>query len=272
MRLREVACLVLLGALAGTGCSRLTFVKPDMQRKGFEQVAPEYHVREDKAAKQRLMASERLALAGQRYSVGAYAEAAAEARKVLKVDPASADAYTLLGLVADAQGQKQQAGQQFRKAAELAPAKGTVLNNYGAWLCANGQPAEGLVWIDRALSDPAYPTPGAALANAGGCARKAGQYERAERDLRRALQLDENNPYALAEMAESEYRNGRFFEARAFCERRLGIAPADRRTLELAAMTEEKLGDMDAAKRYRQRLETEFSSATPAVPVPGNRP
>ena len=270
MMRREAWFPVMLAALALAGCSRLTFVKPDTQRKGFDQVAPEHHVREDKAAKQRLMASERLALAGQRYSVGDYVEATNEVRKVLKVDPASADAYTLLGLMADAQGQKQQAGQQFRKAAELAPTKGAVLNNYGAWLCANGQPAEGLVWIDRALADPAYPTPAAALANAGGCARKAGQYERADRDLRRALQMDANNAYALAEMAESEYRNGRFFEARAFCERRLGTAPADRRTLELAAMTEEKLGDMDAARRYRQRLETEFPSATPAAT--GHRP
>lgn len=270
MRLREALVLALGMTLAATACSRLTFVKPNMERKDFDRVAPEYHVREDKAAKQRLMASERLVLAEQRYRVGDYAQAADEARKALKANPSSVDAYTLLGLVADAQGRAQQAGQHFRKAAELAPAKGTVLNNYGAWLCANGSPAEGLVWIDRALADPSYPTRGAALANAGGCARKAGQYERAERDLRRALQLDENNAYALAEMAESEYRNGRFFEARAFCERRLGAAPADRRTLELAAMIEEQLGDMDAAKRYRLRLGAEFPGATTAVP--GNRP
>lgn len=270
MRRRDAWLLALATALVAAGCSRLTFVKPDPKRRGFDQVAPEYHVQEDKAAKQRLMARERLGLAEQQYRAGNYAVAADEARKVLKADPSSADAYTLLGLVADVQGQAQEAGRHFRKAAELAPSRGTVLNNYGAWLCANGQPAEGLVWIDRALADPSYPTPAAALANAGGCARKAGQYERADRDLRRALQMDANNAYALAEMAENEYRNGRFFEARAFCERRLGAAPADRRTLELAAMIEEKLGDTDAARRYRQRLEREFPGATTAVS--GNRP
>ena len=271
MRLRETLLPASLLVLAAAGCSRLTFVRPDVQRKGFDQVAPEYHVREDKAAKQRMMARERLGLAEQRYRVGDYAQAAIEAEKVLKIDPASADAYTLLALVAGVRGQAQVAGKHFRKAAELAPTKGSVLNNYGAWLCENGQPAEGLVWIDRALADPAYPTPAAALANAGGCARKAGQYERAERDLRHALQLDANNAYALAEMAESEYRNGRFFEARAFCERRLGAAPADRRSLELAAEIEERLGDMTSARRYRQRLETEFPGASTTA-VSGNRP
>lgn len=271
MRPREACLLALLAALAAAGCSRLTFVRPDTQRKGFDQVTPEYHVREDKAAKQRMMARERLGLAEQRYRVGDYAQTVAEADKVLKIDPASADAYTLLALAANAQGQAQAAGKHFHRAAELAPTRGSILNNYGAWLCENGQPAEGLVWIDRALADPAYPTPAAALANAGGCARKAGQYERADRDLRHALQLDGNNAYALAEMAESEYRNGRFFEARAFCERRLGAAPADRRSLELAAMTEERLGDTDSARRYRQRMETEFPGATTPA-VSGNRP
>ena len=270
MRQREAWVLLLAVVLLASACSRLTFVKSDPRRKGFDRVAPEYHVREDKAAKQRLQAGERLALAEQRYRMGDFAQAASEAAKVLKVDPSVAGAHTLLGLVADAQGQPGEAGRHFRKAAELAPGRGAVLNNYGAWLCANGQPAEGLVWIDRALADPDYPTPAAALANAGGCAGKAGQYERADRDLRHALQLDANNAYALAQMAENEYRNGRFFEARAFCERRLGAAPPDRRTLELAAMIEEKLGDTDAARRYRLRLEAEFSGATPAVP--GNRP
>ncbi len=270
MRWRDAWLLAALAAVTAGGCSRLTFVRPDAQRKGFEQVAPEYHVREDKAAKRRIMARDRLGLAEQRYRAGDYAQAVIEADKALKIDPGSADAYTLLGLVAGAQGQAQSAGRHFRKAAELAPAGGAALNNYGAWLCENGQPAEGLVWIDRALADPAYATPAAALANAGGCARKAGQYERAGRDLRRALQLDENNAYALAEMAENEYRYGRFFEARAFCERRLGVAPADQRSLELAAMIEERLGDMDAARRYRQRLGTEFPDA-PTPAASGNR-
>jgi len=163
----------------------------------------------------------------------------------------------------DYQGKPSEAGAYYKRAAELAPSDGGALNNYGAWLCTNGSPAEALVWFDRALKDPRYPTPASALANAGGCALKVGQYQRADRDLRSALALDPSNGYALASMAESEYHAGRYFEARAFTERRLAAAPANPAVLQLASSIEERLGDKAAASRYVQRLRAEFPDSVP---------
>ena len=66
---------------------------------------------------------------------------------------------------------------------------------------------------------------------AGQCRRlrRAGRTAatRAERDLRRAIELDPSNAVALAALAQREFRAGRCFEARAFSERRLAAAPAD---------------------------------------------
>ncbi|REN20808.1 type IV pilus biogenesis/stability protein PilW, partial [Mycobacterium tuberculosis] len=80
-----------------------------------------------------------------------------------------------LAAIAAQRGNDAEAGQLYAKAAELGPERGDVLNNYGAWLCAHGRPAESLVWFDRALQAPGYTTPASALANAGGCALDAGQ-------------------------------------------------------------------------------------------------
>ena len=88
--------------------------------------------------------------------------------------------------------------------------------------------------------------------------KRQGQYERAQRDLRQALSLDPVNAYALASTAESEYRQTRYFEARAFSERRLAAAPASAEVLQMAFNIEEKLGDKAAASRYIQRLRAEF--------------
>jgi type IV pilus assembly protein PilF len=257
MRLRDAIGMVTLLAVATAGCSRLTFVKPKF-KNDYHRTAPDYAVRDDPADARRMTVIDQVALAGQSLGAGRLDEAEAHARAALAADPKSADAYTLLGMVEGARGDSAKAGAHYAKAAALAPASGGVLNNYGAWLCGNGQAAASLPRFDAALADPAYATPAAALANAGSCALAAGQPTRAQRDLSRALQLDPSSPVALAAMAESEYRAGRYLEARAFSERRLAVAPASVQVLQLASQIEQKLGDTVAAARYVQRIGTEF--------------
>ena len=264
MRLRNVIAIATLGALiAGVGCSRLTFVKPNMKRHNYQQVAPEYSVRDNPQDAQRIAAIDRIALASQNLSAGQLDGAETEARAALKADPQSVDAYTLLAMIEEQRGHTAQAGSHYAKAVAMAPTRGALLNNYGAWLCGSGRAAESLPLFDRALADPGYSTPGAALANAGACALTAGQTARAGRDLTRALELDPSSPVALAAMADNEYRAGRYLQARAFSERRLAVAPASVQVLQLASQIEQKLGDTAAAARYVQRIGTEFPQGRP---------
>lgn len=255
--------LLVLAALLAAGCSRPGKVKPP-KIKGSEEIAPVYHLKDGAATKRRVQLHEQLSLATQRLASGDLDVAGSAAHKALRLEPDSVDAHTLLGVIEDRRGHAAVAGQHYRRAAELAPQQGEVLNNYGAWLCANGYPAEALVWLDRALAVPGYRSPASALANAGGCALKSGQFDRGERDLRRALELDPGNAYALGSMAGYQYSLGRWFEARAFVERRLAAAPADAAMLQLAATIEDRLGDRVAASRYQQRLRTEFPQAANA--------
>ena len=269
MRLRDAAAaLVMLPMLAA--CQSL--MVPTYKKQGAEWIAPQYHVSDNAGAKRRMAADRRLSLASQRLMSGDLKSAEVEATAALKENPSSTDALTLLAVIADRNGASAKAGDYYKRAAELAPGQGAALNNYGAWLCSNGFPAEALVWFDRALKDPNYTSPASALANAGGCALEAGQYERADRDLRKALALDPRNAYALASMAKSEYRRSRYFEARAFTERRLSAAPADPAVLQLASNIEERLGDKAAASRYVQRLRAEFPDSVTANPGEKTRP
>ena len=262
MRLRDMRGAVVLATAAMlllAGCSRLTFVKPNLKRHGDRPITPEYNIRDDDAAtKGRMVAGDRVAMAEQRLRAGQLDAAETEVKAALKADPKSADAYTLMGMIEEQRGLSALAGSHYAKAAELAPDRGPQLNNYGAWLCGNGRAAESLAYFDRALADPAYATPAAAMANAGSCALTAGQTVRADRDLRSALTLDPANPVALAGMAENEFRAGRYFQARAFSERRLAAASATRQVLQLASQIEQKLGDTAAAARYVQRMRAEF--------------
>lgn len=220
--------------------------------------APVYSVADPESVRREVRWRDLLTLATRDMQVGNLDAAERKVREALKLAPEAPDALVLQAGIDDRRGRTRQAGENFRKAAELAPQRGDVLNNYGAWLCQQGQPAESLVWFDRALQAPGYATPGEAQANAGSCALDAGQLERAERDLRVALVAAPANPVALESMAQLSFRQGRYMEARAFAERRIAAAPATRSVLQLASQIEARLGDRAASDRYLQRIRQEF--------------
>lgn len=256
---RLLAAVLVLLLLAGCGHG----TKATRVRWGQEMAQP-VEVHDDRQVRARLRYQELLRLVGDRLGRGDLDGAFKHARSAQKLAPDDPAAYTLQAVIEGRRGHVEAAGKLYRRAAELAPAQGDVLNNYGAWLCANGHPAEALVWFDRAVADPRYQQRADALANAGGCALEAGQGERAGQDLRQALELDPDNAYALEAMARNEVRVGRYFEARAFYQRRLAAAPATVSVLQLAIQIEERLGDSSAVSRYQQRLREEFpAGATP---------
>ena len=267
MRHERVIGLVLLAVVAASsGCSRLTFVKVNPNRGDYERTAQDVEVHESREAKQRTAARNRVAMAQSQLSRGELDAAEAEVRLALKQQPDSADAYTLLAVITERRGRSAEAGAHYQRAAELAPTNGGALNNYGAWLCANGRAAESLAGFDRALAAPGYQTPGSALANAGACAEQGGQPGRVEQYLRAAIGYDPENPVALGALARHEYRAGRYMDARAFSQRRLSAAPADASALVLASQIEEKIGDTAAAARYVRRLREEFPGGAPGNP------
>jgi type IV pilus assembly protein PilF len=258
---REVAksatILVLIGSVVlASACSRLTFVRPDVSRGHYEQVAHEVHI--DPRSNARGTAFTMVQVAQSRLMSGDYANAASAAERALKADASSADAHSLLALSLDALGRSAEAGTHHRRAAELAPTRGGLLNNYGIWLCSNGKPAESLDWFTRALAAPGYDTPDAALANEAACAEQAGQGARAQTAARRALEVAPSNALALSVLARESLASGHALEARGFIERRLAAAPADADALQLASQIEQSLGDTAAAARYVERLRTEF--------------
>ncbi|WP_075674687.1 type IV pilus biogenesis/stability protein PilW [Stenotrophomonas sp. TD3] len=247
-----------LALLAGVLAVAVGGCKSHPKAKLGPSQAPVYSVGDPESVRREVRWRDLLTLATRDMQVGNLDAAERKVREALKLAPEAPDALVLQAGIDDRRGRTRQAGENFRKAAELAPQRGDVLNNYGAWLCQQGQPAESLAWFDRALQAPGYATPGEAQANAGSCALDAGQLDRAERDLRAALVAAPANPVALESMAQLSFRQGRYMEARAFAERRIAAAPATRSVLQLASQIEARLGDRAASDRYLQRIRQEF--------------
>ena len=258
------ALLILLVVAVASGCSEKGYLRTSFSnQRGFHRTAQDVEASEKNRGKSNDVHRDLMEI--QQYlAAGEFAIAKREASAVLKKDPNSADGHTYLAVALDNSGDQAGAGKHYLRAVELAPNSGPALGNYGVWLCEQGRAAESLTWFDRAMAIPGYGNQPMVLANAGVCAGKAGEQERADRDLRRAIVLDPANAAALGALAEREFRAGNAFEARAFSERRLAAAPADPRALMLASQIEEKLGDRAAAARYVARLNAEFPDASEA--------
>jgi len=266
MRVRKAVLLAVALAVLATGCSRLSFVKPSAERGRYHQVAPDYSYGDTDEMRKRSQVRNHVIEAGRALDAGEVEQAAREARAAIRVDDRSPDALTMMALVEMVRGDSEAAGRHYARAAEFAPDDGGVQNNYGAWLCRQGRAVESMAHFERAVADPNYGDRADAMANAGACAEAAGRGDRAESYLRAALRMDPVNSVALASMAEYQYRNGHYLDARAFSQRRLDAAPATPEVLLLASQIEEKMGDNAAAARYRQRLGREFPQAAQQNP------
>lgn len=212
------------------------------------------------------LATQNVAMGQQYLEKGMYEIALQRLQEALRHDPRSADAHSLLGVLYERIGRPALAEEHYSRSVRLAPERGAILNNYGAWLCRNGRPAEAGEWFVRALDDPFYRTPVAALANAGTCAMLAGRPEQAEEYFRRVLDFDANHLDSLHQLTVLSYAKGDLLRARAFSQRRLAGGAPDPGVLELAARIEDGLGDNAAANRYRARLRTEFPDYRPTSP------
>ncbi|TBR06705.1 MAG: type IV pilus biogenesis/stability protein PilW [Lysobacter sp.] len=246
----------------------MTFIRPDVTRGRFHQTAPEVDIRSGSTARTDVF---NLVQAAQvRLMSGDSSGALAAAGRALRIDGSSAQAHSLYAQALDALGRERESGVHHRRAAELMPDDGAMLNTYGIWLCSTGKPGEALPWFDKAAAAPGYATPDAAVANAADCAARAGQLDRAARDARRVLAEAPVNPVALMAMARVKRALGERLEARAFIERRLDSAPADREALLLASQIEQELGDRAAAERYVRRIRAEFPRTSNSAETGGD--
>ena len=183
----------------------------------------------------------------------------------IRLDPNSVDAHTVIAVLYERVGLMDKAEMHYRKATELAPENGEVLNNYGAHLSRTQRYAEAEEYFQRAMKDPFYPTPAALLGNAGSCALQAGNAASAENFFRMALKLDARQPLALFQMAQIELDSGNALSARAFIQRYEAVSPPSGQALELGERIESTLGDREAAENYRNRLQTEFPDYKPTT-------
>lgn len=178
--------------------------------------------------------------------------------RALDLDSRLAPAHNALALAHDQLGNFDAAEEHYQRALDLEPANPAIANSYAVFLCRRNRWADAEPYFRRAVASPGYATPAAALANAGSCARVAGERDRAEEYFREALSRNPAFPAALAGLMELSYRNENYLQARAFLQRYLEVQSPTPDVLLLCYSIERALEDGNAAEQCARQLRSEF--------------
>lgn len=188
-------------------------------------------------------------------------------KKALKLDPRMPAAHTVIAVVYERINDNESAQFHYKRATELAPKNGAVLNNYGTFLCRHAQYDDAEKMFTRALADPFYQTPAVAQANRGSCAMKGGKLDVAEASLRQAVALQPDSAQALFDLAQVLHLRKEDFKARAYVQRCESANGATPELLELAMQIEQGLNNDRGVREYRTRLLREFPESSQAQSI-----
>lgn len=179
-------------------------------------------------------------------------------RKALAYNPNLAVAHSTMAVLYEELGETGPARHHYERSIELDSRDPRLRNNYGQFLCRNGQEEAGIVQFDKAAKNPLYESPQIPLINAGSCAMKIQKLDEAEAYFRSALNEQPQNSIALLNMVRLSTGSGNYFQARAYLQRYVAVAKHTAETLWAGYQTEKNLGDKEAAANYAVRLKSRF--------------
>ena len=186
-------------------------------------------------------------------------------KRAVANDKTYAPAHTMLGVLYESLGMKEESGKEYRLAVNYDPKDGEVNNNYAAYLCSIGKGKEAQKYFEVAFKDPFYSTPQVAYANAGLCALGMNDLDKAETYLRQSLEYNVDISASLLGLSNLNYRNGEYLNARAFLQRYESAEKQTAESLMLGYQIERALGDQKAAKDFSRRLLEQFPGSAEAT-------
>ncbi|MEH2922369.1 type IV pilus biogenesis/stability protein PilW [Samsonia erythrinae] len=170
------------------------------------------------------------------------------------------DYRTQLGMALYEQriGENRLAEQRYQRLLNASPENGSVLNNYGAFLCSLGQYVAAQRQFSAAAQLPDYSQVADALENAGYCFFNAGQVEDARHVLSRALKYDPTKGNALLTEAEKQFSAGKNERARLLLDVYQRRLPASAESLWLQIRFAALAGHDGDKARYGRMLARSF--------------
>ncbi|EGR2405461.1 type IV pilus biogenesis/stability protein PilW [Vibrio cholerae] len=154
----------------------------------------------------------------------------------------------------EAVGENDSARKMYRTALSEHPKNGNVLNNFGTFLCKQGEYDTADQYFRRAVEQPYYYLISASYENAGLCALKAGKTDNAREYFKRAIDHDPNRLLSILQLTKMEIEAGDYTPARLRLmdlNQRYGYQKA---SLKLLIELEKRAGNSALEQKYQTLL------------------
>lgn len=168
----------------------------------------------------------------------------------LEQEPNSADVNAAIAYFFEQTNELEQAKKYYLKAVALSSNSGAQLNNYGTFLCRQGDYKKAETFFLRAVKDEQYVHTSGAYENAGLCALAIPDNEKAKLYFTNALDQDPSRRESLYELVKLESNDGHDAEALKLLQKHQDLVLNDKIFLALAKDVASKAGKYDIAAEY----------------------
>jgi type IV pilus assembly protein PilF len=184
--------------------------------------------------------------------------------RALTIDPRSAEALTLLGVLYQAQNEPDLAEEYYRQALRSKPDYAMALNNYGSYLYARGRFEEALDPLRTLVKNPDYRDRPQAYENLGFAELRVGNHERAIKAFERALSFNVIMPRSGMELAQLMYLEGDYSASRKYFDMYRERSPRNVANLCLGLRLGRVAGDENQRASYELALRNLFPDSAEA--------
>jgi type IV pilus assembly protein PilF len=184
--------------------------------------------------------------------------------RALRENPNDPNVHSARALLFERLGEPARADREYRAALALAPHNPDYENDYAVYLCNAGRTEAGVKYFLDAARNPLYLTPADAYNNAGVCLRVAHHDQQAAKMFRAALAVSPGFEQAAWQLADLEYKRGRYPQAHALIKQFLAANSETPDMLLLAVKVARAQGDALGAQLYARRLQLDFPNSAEA--------
>lgn len=193
---------------------------------------------------------------------GEYSKAKAKLILAQKQDPTSPEVWDALAFYSEATGDLATAEKDYLKAIQLAPKKGSALNNYGVFLCKQGRYQASLAYFVKANQDPDYLNVAATYENAGLCAEEIPNKAVAQSYFIQALKNNPALPTSSLELGEIYFNQGQYEVANRYLQRYNALSKPSPESLWLDARLAKEANEPERLKADIELLKQNFPTST----------